>query len=316
MTNKFVISAFCSLVMSACDKSPSYDLTLLQTYSLTLDETFHVKEKLDPPYVALFKSQDCALLYFASRHAADIKSPTFHGIRRVMEQFSPDLVLLEGMQINDGISPKKFREHIQKVCLADWKCSEIYYAAHLAPLENIPFLGVEPTDSEIFKILQAEGYTQKDVIFFYFARQIPQYYREKQIHTFADLPALFPIFLSRYLKNSEYKFQDYTAWLQEKLNRDIPWADEIDSNFTAPIDGGHYLQKLSSRVGLLRDQHIVMVVLESLAEHKKVLLIMGASHYPIQKDVLIKYLGNPSYFSTTELLSFGILKEGLMSKST
>ena len=143
--------------------------------------------------------------------------------------------------------------------------------------------------------MKAYGYTIRDVSFFYFARQMPQYYREKKIVSSNDIEKLFPKFISNLGMKSNYSFEEYNIWLKEKIGSEVSLKTIIDTEFTAPIGNGNYLQKLSNKIGLMRDQNALNVILNNLKSYKKVLVIFGASHYPIQKDVLEKYLGKPSY---------------------
>lgn len=55
------------------------------------------------------------------------------------------------------------------------------------------------------------------------------------------------------------------------------------------------LHQLSSKISVIRDKHIISVILKSLTRHKKILIVYGHSHFPVQKDVLAQYLGTPKF---------------------
>lgn len=296
---KVIIFVICSLFLTcSCAKQTQYDLHKINLYNPESEQKFQQeKHTPNPPYIAFFKTHDRQLLYIATKHQTGIKNSTFELIKNAFDKFNPDIVLLEGIEETKDTAPNWIKKYIQQFCLPKWQCGEPLYAAHLAIIKNIKFLGAEPENSEIFKLLQSQNYSKQDVVFFYFTRQIPQYYREKRIISQNDITKLFTEFLPNYAKNHEYSFDDYQLWLKEKMGRKINLQDLIDAELTAPIATGNYLQKLSSKLGIIRDQHITKAILENVAKYKKTLIIFGHSHYFTQKDVLEKYLGNASYFS-------------------
>jgi hypothetical protein len=299
--NKVIIFAIYSLLLTAsCAKQAQYDLHNINLYSPESEQKFQQEKHLIPPYIAFFKTHNRQLLYIAAKHQIGDKNSTFQLIKNAFDKFNPDIVLLEGIEETKDAPPNWIKKYIQQFCLPKWQCGEPLYAAHLAIIKNIKFLGAEPENSEIFKLLQSQNYNKQDVVFFYFTRQIPQYYREKLIISQNDLATLFTEFLPNFIKNHKYNFNDYQIWLKEKIDQKISLQNLIDAELTAPIASGNYLQKLSSKLGIIRDQHIAKAILENAAKHKKTLIIFGHSHYLSQKDVLEKYLGNASYFSNLE----------------
>ena len=283
------------LLLCGCTAKPTIDFKNLHTYSSELDESFH--KKLDPPYAAYFKTKNGAFLYVANRHEVGLETSTFQFRKDILDAFSPDIVILEGFEEKEGLSPIRITQHIQKYCLPKWNCcSENLYAAHLASQKKIKFIGAEPSDSEIFELLALQNYALKDVVFFYFVRSLPQYVMENIIKSADDVIAAFKQFISQYMDAGSYSYDDYEAWFQEKVGK----LSIIDESTTAPIETGHYLQKLSSRINAIRDQHILKVIFQNIESHKKVVVAFGASHYPLQKDVLEQYLGRATYFRTAE----------------
>lgn len=292
------------LPLCGCSTQSTIDFKNLHTYSSEFDEAFHVTHDLDPPYAALFKTQQRELLYVASRHDVGLETPTFHFIKDAFNAFSPDIIILEGFEEDEGLSPERLTQHIQNVCLPKWNCcGEPYYTTHLAMQKNINVIGAEPSNSETFDPMASNGYTLKDVVFFYFTRMIPQYYRQNEIASTADLIKLFPKFISNYMDAKSYTFNDYKNWLNSKLGQNPSWKYLIDTNYTAPIETGQYLQKISNEINSIRDQHILKVVFKMLEQHKKVMIVFGASHYPLQKDVLEQHLGRAQYFQKREELT-------------
>lgn len=141
---------------------------------------------------------------------------------------------------------------------------------------------------------------KKDIDFFYLSRQLPQAYKEEKIiKSWDDVKNKFQDLLYSALgyKNPDYSFNEYIAWLKEKTDKNISFKEIVDEKFTAPISDGNYIEKLSNLNLMIRDKHILNVILNHTKKYKKVLVIYGGSHYVTQKDVLEKYLGKPQYFN-------------------
>lgn len=262
------------------------------TYQTIPDRHIHSESA----YAALFEAEDEQLLYIANTHETNMDSLTFQWIRSAFVFFKPDLVIFEGIETSQGISPEFIKKRLQGISFPSSE-GEILYAAHLALNEKIDFLGGEPSDSEIFKNLEVAGYTHRDVIFFYFTRQIPQYYSEKKVTSQADIKRLFPEFMAKYDKACLYSFDQYRHWLYEKNSQELPLKKLLNSELTAPIENGNYLQKLSSKIGVVRDSHVVQTILTNLKSKKKILVIFGKSHLPVQISDLERNLGYPHYFT-------------------
>jgi hypothetical protein len=283
-------------LLCACAKKAQLDFQNLHSYSFNLEDGFLTLNCLKQPYAVSFKNNKNTLLFIASKHAVGLNSSTFQLIKEAFNAYVPDIVIIEGVDSAEGVSPSRLTKHIQTTCLPKWYgCGEIYYSIHLAQKRNIPVIGAEPSDSEIFDSVITQDYTKQDIVFFYFSQMIPQYYRQNQIKSKSDLIPLFNQFVAKYFDPLNYSFSDYSAWLKRKLGLDPEWGQLIDQNQTAPIENGQYLQKLSSNISIIRDKHILTLIFKMLDQGKNVMVVLGASHYPLQKDVLEQYLGRPSY---------------------
>lgn len=284
-----------SLAISGCvSKRTYYDYTDLHQYTPELESDFLTQEDLNPPYAASFDTQGSQLLYIAADHTIDPKSKTFQLINQAFKNYQPDFVIIEGLEESRGESPQKLITYIQNKCLPQASCSEGLWAAHLATKNKLKFIGGEPSDQEIYKALTALNYTKKDFVFFYFVQQLPHYCREGRFKSEHDLSKLLSLWLQEW-KATEFTYLDFKNWYEKELKSRISYKDLIDSNNSAPIKNGTYLQQLSSKISVIRDRHIISVILKNLKTHKKILIVYGHSHFPTQKDVLAQYLGQPKF---------------------
>jgi hypothetical protein len=290
-----IIIALVSLAISGCFSNREYyDFTNLHSYSLELESNFLKQEDLNPPYAALFDTQGSQLLYIAADHTIDHKSKTFQLIDKAFKEYGPDFVIIEDIEESRGVSPQEITSYIENTCLAQSICSEGLYAAHLATKNKLNFIGGEPSEQEIYKMLTSQNYTKKDFLFFYFVMQLPQYYREGKFKSKYDLSTLLSLWLQEW-EATEFTYLDFKNWYEKELKLRISYKDLIDPNNPAPINNGTNLQQFSSKISIIRDKYIISVILKNLTKHKKVLVIYGHSHFPTQKDVLSKYLGNPKF---------------------
>ncbi len=252
------------------------------------------KEGLYVPYTALFDNQGRQLIYIAANHTIDPKSTTVQWIKSEFKKYQPDFVIIEGVEEIGGESPKKLINYIENRAIPTATCNESLYAAHLAIKNNIKFIGAEPSNEAIYHDLATQGYTKKDCLFLCFLQQIPHYYREGRFKSENDLPKIWSLWLQEW-KATELTDVDFKSWYQQKMKCKISYKALIDPDHCAPIANGTYVQQLSSKVSVMRDRHIIAVILKSLAKYRKVLIIYGHSHFPTQKDVLCHHLGKPKF---------------------
>lgn len=278
----------------------SEELRFAPKYSYALEKKFLNQRYLSPPYAVFFNTpNNSQLLYIAEEHGTEPGSSTHQMIAKAFDSFSPDFVIVEGFEIGNDVIPVKLKQYLQQylreeACSSKSNCDGAYYAAHLAVVKNIDFNSPEPTLKTVTQNL-SDFYTSEDIAFYYFTQQIPQYFRERPNLTEKALPGLFKEFMSNIIRNQEYTFDEYQKWLQKNLNGKVDFNTLINTQTIAPIENGQYLQRLSSRIGIMRNANIVEMILKNITKHKRVLVVYGASHYFIEKSLLEKRLGNPVY---------------------
>lgn len=270
----------------------------LRSYSYQLN----AQEPFQQPFVALFEKGDKKLFYLAAHHQNREEQPTFRLIREVLESEALDCVILEGFSRDKGVSPESMASWAAKAKVDGvYRGGEVAYAIQLATEKRIPFVGGEPSDREIADQLLEQGYKANDLLGMYFTRQVPQYRRADAL---GDLKETFNKFIKHERKSlgltdsPPFPYSKYLAWYEAKNGE--PFSSDLDNEVTAPIaDGKYFTQRLSAKIGAMRDLFILRVVEQALSKHDRVLIIYGAGHLVTQRRAIEHWLGPPVRQSPT-----------------
>jgi hypothetical protein len=238
----------------------------------------------------LFSAPGRQLLYIAAHHTTDPQSETYGWIDRAFGQYEPDCVIIEGMAGTE--SPKTLMAYIRN--LPPSACPENLYAARCAIKNQVPFMGAEPSEDAVLDALLATKYTKKDVDFLLVVQQMGFYYRSCRFKSLNDASAVFALCVKD-LKKPGYSLEDFKQWYEQKLSMTLSYHDLMNPNHCAPLHNGTPLQQLASAVSIIRDQHILSVIMKAMKTYTKVLVVYGHSHFVTQKDVLWAHFGKPCY---------------------
>lgn len=276
-----------SLPSGAAAKSYVPDSALVRLW-----EDVREKEPMPAPYLTVYRDGKKELKFIASRHGGD--AGTFSLIRDAFAG-PPDVLIIEGQSSEDGYSPKKVIELMDREAL--YARGEPFYAVNLALRNRVPFIGAEPSDRQMLEAILAGGFTAKDLEGFETLRSLvggpgeirssePTFNNEKE--SFKDKYAI--------ARESEL-FADeaeFRAWLGKNYGEDGKGdlTRHQGKRFVGAEGGfGHRLDDL---VSTTRDAHIAKVIADMLNAHDKVLIVYGAGHRMELAAVLEKMLGKPA----------------------
>ena len=291
---KFSLLIILSLNFSCFHEKLSPKFELIEPYSSERE----LKEPFpDKSFGQIFEKENFKLTYIAGYHANQRNSKTFTLVEKALNESGAKLVILEGFEYKHGESPKSFLRSFQETSTKDfYRDGETAFAALEATKRNISFVGGEPEEKDLLEKLQKEGVGKKDLLFFYFLRQIPQFKRQKELDK-NPLEKLFKIFVKNKVRNLEIKqdsnpdFKEFKAWYKTK-NKKAFSLKSFDPEEVAPrITGKLYSQRLSGKISLERDKFIVKVIAESLEKYKNVMIIYGKSHLSSQRPAIEELLG-------------------------
>jgi len=248
------------------------------------------------PFVISYETENATVKYLAAEHTVDIESKTFNKIEIEIKTFAPDLVIVEGFECG-LISEEMFTRVVDRCITSSNKeffgCPEIFYSVFLAHEKGIPSMGAELLDNKVFiEYLKVFGYEKEDLLAFYFTRQLPQYFRNNKLHKEEDIPFLLLSYSGEYnWELPDFSYDSYKGWLTKQLGRLPPLSELTDqSAFCSPIKEGNNIQRLSYKTGEIRDKYMLHIILASLSNFKKVLVVFGGSHWLVQKETLKQHL--------------------------
>lgn len=267
------------------------DVSLIRPYSYSLER----KEPFRAPFYALFRRGKKELCFVASEHGGDPKSKTFSLIRAIYEHRAPDAAVIEGVKIGLGANPPALISEYRKHSGASYKWGEASFTALQAVDHGKIFTGSEPEEKELLTRLIALGYTREDLLGFLFLRQIPQMLGDGSLAK--DGPGksyrgFMKIELGALgLKDeSAPSYASFLAWYRKKMGKEPDLAPR-DYEGIAPLADGDPIQRLSAAIDRVRNQVMVEQIARMLNAHDRVLVVLGASHLPVQREALEAMLG-------------------------
>lgn len=294
------------LLLLGCNPTPKalhFDESLVRPYTFDLEKQKH----LEAPYVAQYQKGNKHLYYVASEHISTrkypnvVEHPTLKTIKKIFEEFRPQVVIVEGIDTGDKLSPESLLKHADKCEKTSYKsgCGESFYAINQAREMGSQFVSGEPLHQKVKEELLKLDYKVEDLLGFYLIRQIPQWKRQKIFNkeTFEEMANNQ---LARFEKMIDsqtlFNFEKFDYWYSSKMSKPRSYLD-IKNDDPAPHGGNDatYVQKISHYVTLLRDREVVQRIEAMLNQFDRVLIIYGGSHLVIQEPAINKALGQPKY---------------------
>lgn len=275
-------NALCSRLESEPLLSDTDDLTGYTAYGQGLFTWAH---SVKSPYSVNFNKSGKELCYLAVKHAYGVEHPTNKKLKLVLQSFEPDCLILEGFD-NSAESVQRELDAINQCHLSS--ISESQYAIHLTYRKGIPFIGGEPEESIVQKHLIPK-YQEADLWYRDFIAYIHQEFRNGDVY----------LTVEDYLKDysPETPIDYFDNWCERRLGG-VPNIKSLrDSEYTAPIKEGHFVQRLTAEISDIRNYEILSRIEECMGQYQKVMVIYGSSHYYQQHKILEKEYGPPVYES-------------------
>ena len=280
------------------------DLTLIRPYTDALENT----APSEPPYLVTFRSDRSSseLNYLAVAHLSSEgypdrrKHPTLIEIENLFSVSPPDAVVIEGVDPWSGEFPQYLIKEADQCELRSYRnCGEVHLVIKRATERNLAIFTGEPRQNAIREFLNQEGYSVEDMLGFYTARQIPEWKRDG-IRTHVGIVRSIEKFLADWQSDlklkSPFTRERFEAWYRRNVPAPSVY-DALTEADTAPdsAQGAAPLRKIASRVGVLRDRSIVGTIAHAADEHRRVLVVYGASHFLTERPALERLYGLPTY---------------------
>jgi len=288
---RFCLLSSLLFLLSSCAHSPRHFAAKpekIRAWSNSLGQ-----ESATPPYLRHFQQGTKHLFYLATLHSNQAPNPTFQLIHSVLSQNPIQIAVLEGFPHAYGVNPKRMIEYSQKDGRDGlFKGAEASFAIQELQAKHLAFTGGEPDETLILKSVQEMGYKLKDLLCFYFIRQLPQYQRDGTLNRIS-IPQAYSLFFQRFnlaqlgiTQQDLPSYAEFQFWYQEKMGKPF-LPSQITNETAAPYENGKlFTQRISAVVGRVRDIHIVQVIAEALNQFDQVLVIYGAGHFPTQSQAI------------------------------
>lgn len=206
---------------------------------------------------------------------ADTSNPTARTIATAINLMSPPKALI--IEGTDGLHPPK---------------GEPEYAASLARKKGIPVIGGEPTDAEVFKKMEAKGYSTKDTMGMYMLRIMErdkypdEAAMDKGVTKYFETHKAF----SHVPQDQRMTAEEFKSWYKEHDHTGKP-PHSIKTDDIAPKPDGAYFQQMMAESGAIRDRHIAQVAADAVNKYGDVAMVYGDGHQKTLAPVFEQMLG-------------------------
>ena len=219
------------------------------------------------PYIFILKSvtggEVCIL---GVEHSKDPARKDLDSILHYWKNFDPDIALVEGRV---GNLFRWLQDPLTEL-------GEGGLVTDLANKKNIPVYSWEPKRKDEIEILM-KTFAPKEIAMFYTFRP---YFSNMRYGGYSDAEAA----LQDYLKSrTDYPHLKgvFKSWqeLDQKWQTDFPEEDWRNYGSGRGYPDG-YLHEIWNHTNLMRDHHMISIIVELVSEGNRVYVIMGSSHAP------------------------------------
>jgi hypothetical protein len=273
------------------------DLSLIRPYNRELQSLAPYRT----PYYGYFHKDSKELYYIAAGHQPGPDNDTFKAIREIIQKAKPQIIVIEGLAAERGLSPDFYKIIAQQKEKEDFKTSvEPEYAAYQAIQADIPFIGAEPSDKTVFDQLRQKNYSDNDVVAFYTLRNIHYWVDLDKINEQSfDQKAQFYLDNLRYYHENNIPAENRLTvqGLKDWFAKHSPIKGKsilsVNTDDVAPISSpdATYIQKLSASVDEVRERNIDTEFANVLSNYDRVLVVYGSAHLLKSRKVIEKMLG-------------------------
>ncbi len=290
VTLSVLLNAFSS---SASDFTPK--LQLIRAWSNNLAK----EQPANYPFRVQYERGHKSFTYLAVQHENKIGSSTFKAIQGALEERSYEVVVMEGFPRSEGFNSAQMIEWAKSDGSDGFfQGGETSFLIQQAQTRRIPFVGGEIDDVDLKSEAIKAGYTELDLLYFYFARQVPQLIRDGTLKT-TSIEESYEKFMKKEMQELKVKSQkipSYASFLDWYMRKNATQfsVQSMTSEVVAPLcEGTLFTQKLSGLIGVNRDRFIVKTIAEVLNRYNKVLVVYGGSHWVTQSGVFKDWFGSP-----------------------
>ena len=307
MKNLLIIS-FIFLISCSSPQSNHPESKISIDPNLVIPYTFELEKSAAyaAPYIAKYTAGEKRFVYIAANHLSLKDSPdpslnpAFRTIEYAFTNYRPEVVILEGLNTGDTLSPQSVVGQAKECEAQNYRggCSETDLAINLALKTKARYISGEPSPRTILDQLIEKGHTHEDLLAFYLVRKIPQLKRQNNFKR-EDFETLANDELYKYRRmlniEKPFDYNSFKTWYAKYMKTPKNFLD-IDHDDPAPHGGDDatYVQRISHDVSQIRDRGLLKRIEQMLNRYERVMVVYGASHYLTQAPAL-KPLGTAEY---------------------
>jgi hypothetical protein len=223
------------------------------------------------------------LCYFGSDHSNDPDDTLFVDIKNTFERVNPDLVMIEGW---GSINNQKERaiDRFGKISEGEAKeKGEPHFVLKLAIEAGVDFESPEPPLKAEVTYLIEQGFSHKDIFFYYLYRQVHQYQREHgQKLSVEDCLCDLKLEQSQFMQASgldEVEVDNYFSRFMSELDiNDTQKYGDLADPIPWPEKEQTVYNEISSGSSQFRDEYIYERIVSCLDTHDSVFVVYGSAH--------------------------------------
>lgn len=259
----------------------------------------YAKLRRGRPYEYELSAGSRALLFMGPGHSNDPENPVFAKIKHNLEEFKPDIVLIEGAPAINTLTNEKLREWTDKSSEEQVirSSGESVYTGKLAIDRNIKVFSPEPEDIDKYRELESQGFSKEEIFVQEISATFVQYFRT------LDKPSLEEYVYPYLQRMGEDSFWDgfaltldnYKKIFSEITNQEfLVTNEELISQLAnpVPVEGRPYLRpsQAAAASSRLRDSFMVNKIAELIKDNPRIFIVYGYTHAVMQEPALRKLM--------------------------
>lgn len=282
-----ILIFICSILISSCAGLGEPDYQRLRNWSGELEASYP-----KVPFVKKYQAMGKELRYLAAAHDKDPKSKTHILITSQIEEFAPEMVIIEGVESAAGVNPERVLSFLMS---SPAQMNEGSYAAKLALEKGALFMGAELTSKEIREHFKYDSnFSLKDLVGFLLLRSMSAFNVSKPDLSLSEAMAR----VYGYIR-TDYGFKEeellseveFLNWAKEALSHDFSYQALTGDDVVAwCADEANRAQKVNCEISKLRSSHLVDVSHEALANYSRVLVVSSAEQLLKIDDALSSFV--------------------------
>lgn len=266
-------------------------LLMLQSYVVVF--SFPANEKYEPKGRHLqLNNGDNWFFWLYTIHSSCPSNPIFTEIENRMDEFKPDLVLVEG-----GANKNKYRDREHAI-----SCGESAYAVFYARQKKIEVKDIEPDFSEQVNFLQKK-YTPESILALYIVRQIGSVQLtgnklalklDDIMHSMANTLVKNGLKINSDNVNNEYLLKLVNSNISTKISCDNWETSKLYREYGGNKGKNKVITSIYNDLITFRNSHLVDKIDGARIQYKRVFVVMGYGHLQETKKKLeYLYLKSP-----------------------